>query len=65
MTDTTQLEDGFYWVRCELAWTIAERWTKKAGRVVWFATGTNRLCRDSDFDEIDPRPIKRDNGNNN
>lgn len=57
MTDTANLEDGFYWVRY-VKWYPAQ-FFKHGGyfRIV----GHNSAVYPSAIDEIDPRPIKRGN----
>lgn len=56
MTDTANLEDGFYWVRYR-TWRPAE-WSKSGG--YFRLTGHNSAVYPSAIDEIDPRPIKRE-----
>lgn len=57
MTDTANLEDGFYWVRIDGEWEPARliNWE-------WFLVSSEYIFNEDDFDEIDPRPIKRDGG---
>lgn len=57
MTDTANLEDGFYWVRRGTSWVIVE-WSS-IGRCLYLA-GCMVKFSPLDFDEIDPRPIKRE-----
>lgn len=56
MTDTANLEDGFYWVRIGMRWFVAEHF--HVG--LWIIPGTTREFASDDFFEIDPRPIKRE-----
>lgn len=59
MTDTANLEDGFYWVRFNGddndGWEIAE-----CVGGCWEICRSTRVYSRGDFDEIDPRPIKRE-----
>lgn len=55
MTDTANLEDGFYWVNVVGEWEIG----RVSGDSVTF-TEDIYWYPISDFDEIDPRPIKRE-----
>lgn len=57
MTDTANLEDGFYWVCYDghSEWTIAE----KIGGSFYIRV-EDFWFRPESLDEIDPRPIKRD-----
>lgn len=55
MTDTANLEDGFYWVRRRLWWIVAEY---EYG--AFWLSGDQREYAEKWFDEIDPRPIKRE-----
>lgn len=56
---THELEDGFYWVRLrsDTAWELAYL---LAGKLLF--VGAAKPVNISDVHEIDPRPIKRDNG---
>lgn len=58
MTDTANLEDGFYWVRNTGTRWIPAEWSA-AGKCFYLA-GCMVKFSASDFDEIDPRPIKRE-----
>lgn len=55
MTDTANLEDGFYWVRYDWRWEVAE----KIGES-WYRTCSESASQYKDFGKIDPRPIKRE-----
>lgn len=55
MTDTANLEDGFYWVRVNGDWEPAQCIDDE-----WFVTGDAQIFNFDAFDEIDPRPIKRE-----
>lgn len=55
MTDTANLEDGFYWVRYFGEWEVSKR---QGGRL-WL-TALEEPVPASHFEEIDPRPIKRE-----
>lgn len=58
MTDTANLEDGFYWVRYGGVWEIARYY---GGRDKVFShPQVNGFVKPQYFDEIDPRPIKRE-----
>lgn len=57
MTDTANLEDGFYWVRKGNNWEIAYIDIYES---VFYVYGTKKPFLQSFFDEIDPRPIKRE-----
>lgn len=57
MIDTANLEDGFYWVRSQHGWTPA--WYSEATKN-WVLTGYNGYVSSLMLDEIDPRPIKRE-----
>lgn len=52
---TKELEDGFYWVRYFGEWEVA----KRQGGKLWLVALEESVPR-SHFDEIDPRPIKRE-----
>lgn len=52
---TANLEDGFYWVRLEEHWMVSE----KTGDS-WCLFGDDWDYGGLAFDEIDPRPIKRE-----
>lgn len=57
VTETAILEDGFYWVRIEelYGWCVAQK-----VRDAFYLTFDEDVWRLSDFDEIDPLPIKRE-----
>lgn len=55
MTDTANLEDGFYWVKRKHRWVVAERFENK-----WYLTGYYSEIHTHYLEEIDPRPIKRE-----
>lgn len=55
MTDTASLEDGFYWVRDGGEWVVVRI---DEGRV--YFTGHDVYEMVTHIDEIDPRPIKRE-----
>lgn len=55
MTDTANLEDGFYWVRAGEKWEAAY-WNNNHLYIV----GSGECYDCSHFQEIDPRPIKRE-----
>ena len=49
-------QSGYYWVRIHGSWWIAQYLgTNK----VWLLFGNENIAKDSDFEEIDERPIKR------
>ena len=59
MIDTANLEDGFYWVRYAQRWVVAEKISSEVDHC-WTLTDEQLAFFDDDFDEIDPRPIKRE-----
>lgn len=50
-------ESGFYWVKCDKEWIIAEYWQPTN---IWFVCGEVTKWSTSDLDEIDERKIERD-----
>lgn len=50
-------QDGYYWVKITFEWRIA-RYFSDYGH--WFITGTSEVFSDSDFEEIDEKPILKD-----
>lgn len=54
MTNTHDLEDGFYWVKFDRCWGVVEKVGERFC-TIWDGTLTAH-----ELDEIDPRPIKRE-----
>lgn len=55
MTDTANLEDGYYWVRIGKGWEVVDH----RGGMFWRIADVETWYV-GNFDEIYPRPIKRE-----
>lgn len=51
---------GFYWVRYNGNWHIAKYHITPLGDMLWFMTGDRFAHAETDFTEIDERPIVRE-----
>jgi hypothetical protein len=52
-------QSGYYWVKIRGSWLIAQYLGTGTG-IKWMLFGSNNYAKDSDFEEIDERQIKRD-----
>lgn len=50
---------GWYWTCKSRRWLVAEWCVDSDGATYWMLPGTEDGCDDSDFAEIDERPIER------
>lgn len=55
--DTTKRVDGFYKVKRNGKWIVAEYLDLLTIPAAWFLTGNEELFYDIDFEEIDETPI--------
>lgn len=54
------LEPGYYWVKDNQGWRIAEYAPSIMGRLGFYFTGDDMQCSPEGMSEIDPRPIRRE-----
>lgn len=53
-------EAGYFWVKYDNVWTVAEYCLMRSGKGIWFIPGLELDLRDKAFSDIDERPILRE-----